>query len=95
MKLDWFDDPPKEPGDYWFYGEPYMGEMGGHYTGTVKPCNKLILVEVHRIINGLAAVGNGNFVPLRKWDGKNRGYLGKWANATLPEIPDLNDKEKE
>ena len=82
----WYDDPPQTPGYYWFYGEPHMGSMGGHYSGTVKPRYKLYLVEVHKISNGVIGVSNGQFISLRKWNinSMQEGVLGHWAQAKIP-----------
>lgn len=88
VKQPWFDDSPSEPGYYWFYGEPLMGEMGGHYNGTVEPEHKLYLVEVVAVRNGVLAVTRGHFMPLRKWDGVRRGFLGKWSHAVVPDAPE-------
>lgn len=85
--LEWFDDVPKEPGYYWFYGEPQWGSMGGHYTGAFQPKNRLMLVEVKKISNGVIAVGDGRFLRLHKWDEKSEGFLGRWAQVTIPLTP--------
>jgi hypothetical protein len=81
----WHADAPTKPGMYWFYGEPWMGEMGGHYTGTVKPEMRLSPVEIVRLSNGLIGMVSGQFMRLTKWDGKSPGYLGKWTIAVLPD----------
>ena len=85
----WYDDPPQIPGYYWFYGDPHMGSMGGHYSGTVKPDYRLCLVEVFAISNGVLGVSNGQFIPLNKWniESKTQGVVGKWAQAKIPTIP--------
>lgn len=84
-----YDDPPDQPGYYWFYGDPWMGQMGGHYAGTIDPDKRLMLVEVERIANGLLAISKGQFIPLTKWDGKQKGYEGKWMSAIIPDISTL------
>ncbi len=90
---EWFDDPPQEPGYYWFYGDPYMGEMGGHYNGTVDPEYGLQLVEIHEIANGVMGVSNGQFIPLEKWnpESRHKGVLGKWAQVIIPNINSFPD----
>tara|TARA_R110000868_G_scaffold14070_3_gene65605 strand:- start:1320 stop:1685 length:366 start_codon:yes stop_codon:yes gene_type:complete len=89
----WFDDAPTEPGYYWFYGEPWMGEMGGHYTGKVPPENRLMLVEIKQVTNGIVGISSGQFMNLRKWDGKQRGFFGKWTNAIVPDVNGLSPFE--
>lgn len=88
----WFDDPPKEPGYYWFYGDPRMGQMGGHYDGTIKPKKHLVLVEIKRISNGVVGIADGNFITLRKWNGKQQGCCGQWTFAVVPDIREFTDK---
>lgn len=82
----WHDDPPTEPGYYWFYGDPWMGQMGGHYAGTVGPENRLMLVEVQRVANGVVGVASGHFISLRKWDGRQAGCEGRWTAAIIPNV---------
>lgn len=88
---------PDHPGLYWFYGEPFMGEMGGHYNGTIKPDMDLHLITVVQTSNSLAAHCNGAFITLRRWNGKNRGVLGVFYEVTTPKIDDLTveDIQKE
>ena len=88
VQSEWFDDAPTQPGYYWLLGDPYMGEMGGHFTGVTKPEIRLQLVEVSRISNGLLAVCGGHFITLNKWDGKQKGFHGKWAQAVVPDVED-------
>jgi hypothetical protein len=83
----WTEDIPTEPGFYWFYGEPFMGEMGGHYDGTILPNNKLFIIKIHKNPSGLIAWTDGAFISLRKWDGKKRGVLGKWMPLPTPQLP--------
>jgi hypothetical protein len=87
VEQEWYETGPVEPGLYWFFGEPFMGDMGGHYSGTVKPEYRLYLVQVFQASNSLMATTVGTFVPLTKWDGKNKGYLGKWAQCHAPQPP--------
>jgi len=84
-KLEWFDEAPTEIGLYWFYGAE-MGGMGGHYDGTVKPEAKLKLISIRKISNGILAVTDGHFFELNKWDGKKAGWLGRWAQCTVPDV---------
>jgi len=88
VETEWFDEAPSEPGFYWLLGDPYMGSMGGHDAGTIEPENRLLLVEVCTVSNGLMAVANGNFMQLEKWyKGKRgEGWVGKWARAILPKV---------
>lgn len=83
---EWFDEAPVEPGYYWFFGDPWMGEMGGHYRGSVHPEYKLSLVSVFNVSNGLAAISDGHFFQLKRWDGKGKGWLGRWGRAVLPDV---------
>lgn len=80
----WYADAPSQPGYYWFYGEPFMGQMGGHYTGSVQPVICLHSVKLQLVGGKLMAVVDGQFMPLNKWDGSRVGYYGKWAVASLP-----------
>lgn len=91
VSAEWFDAPPKKPGWYWFFGDPYMGSMGGHYTGTVPPDNRLSLVRVDQIANGVLAVADGHAIPLRVWrpDKQIDGVLGKWCQAMVPDTAKL------
>lgn len=85
-EVDWFWHAPVEPGYYWFFGDQHMGECGGHFTGVVQPENRLCLVEVFKISNGIMAQSGGQFFNLHKWDGKVAGHLGRWAQATIPDV---------
>ena len=85
---DWTHKTPTEPGDYWFYGEPYMGSMGMHYEDSYKPDDLyLIRVKIRNISNGMIFIGDGNFMPSNKFNGKQEGHLGYWLKFDLPEIP--------
>lgn len=88
VDAEWHDDPPTEPGLYWFYGELFMGEMGGHYTGSVVPQFKLELVRIQQVSNGCVGTSNGHFVKMRKWDkdARKSGVLGKWAQVIVPSV---------
>jgi len=88
---DWSTEAPKEPGTYWFFGDPYMGSMGGHYKGTVKPDLELHLVNTHALANGTAFVCSGHFMPSHKWDGKREGWLGVWKRCVLPDTSYLSE----
>ena len=85
--MNWSEDPPQEPGRYWFYGEAWMGEMGEHFLPNYQPKYSLRMVEVHQASNALIAVVAGTFMPLKKWNGKTRGYLGFWQKIQEPELP--------
>ncbi len=86
---EWFDEAPVEPGYYWFFGDPWMGEMGGHFSGVTTPDYKLCLVHVWKIgaggSGGLAGVADGHFFNLKKWNGRGKGWLGRWGRAILPD----------
>jgi hypothetical protein len=75
VKPEWFDDAPTEPGYYWLVGDPYMGEMGGHFSGVTRPEIRLQFVEISRISNGLLAICGSSMIPLEKWvDGVLKHY---------------------
>jgi hypothetical protein len=87
----WSSSPPKEPGEYWFYGDPYKGQMGIDYRDAAPPVEpKMYLVQIRKIANGLMAVTEGQFVPLRKFNKAKHGdgYVGYWKEAILPDPPE-------
>ena len=57
MENEWTTYFPKEPGRYWFYGYMY-----GKISCGRKQNPELILVDVHRIVNGLSYIANGQFM---------------------------------
>lgn len=88
--LDWTQDYPTEPGHYWFYGDPYKGQMGQDFTENARINPQLSLVRIFQTSNSLMAVGDGQCFPSRKFDktsAYNTGYLGYWAKADIPEVP--------
>lgn len=91
----WTSECPREAGHYWFYGDPYKGQMGIDYRDDCPPIEpKMYLVEVIAISNGIMAVSEGNMIPLRKFNKENRGdgVIGYWKPAELPTPP--NDGEE-
>ncbi len=81
-----YDEAPDQPGLYWLYGDPHMGEMGGHYTGSVKPEYGLHLVRVVKVSNGVIGYTGTTIVSLTKWNGKNRGWVGVWYQVIIPDL---------
>jgi hypothetical protein len=88
--MKWSKEFPNKDGFFWFYGEPHMGQMGGHFKGTIRPNLKMCLVEIKKISNGFLAVMNGHHVPNTPFDKENKkpGFLGYWAKAELPKPPE-------
>ena len=76
---------------HWFYGDPLYGSMGMHYSQPVdREDLRLSLVEIHKISNDWMAVTNGHFMPTHKFNKKEKreGYLGYFAKADIPDIPE-------
>lgn len=92
--MSWTENAPTVPGHYWFFGDPWMGEMGGHYTGAVKPDMELHHVKILRVGQGVQAVVDGQFMPLNKWERVRPGYLGKWCPCVLPSMLRLDVRVK-
>ena len=89
-KKQWSKDFPDEPGFYWFYGDPFHGQMGMDFQTPKKPVDaKMQLVEVAEISNGLIAIAAGHFFPSNPFDIKKirAGYLGYFMKADMPEPP--------
>ena len=89
---DWSNDAPTEPGRYWFYGEPFFGQMGRDFENNSILNPKLYYVEVQRLSNGLIGVVSGQFCPLKKFDKskRNAGYVGYWKKSDNIELPTDN-----
>lgn len=85
---EWTTDIPTEEGHYWFYGD-IVGGMGSHFTDDFKPEPEFIHVQVSKITNGMIFVGQGRFLPDRKFDKKIRkeGVIGYWKKIDH-EIPE-------
>ena len=79
---DWFTEPPRTPGYYWFYGTPYITALRPGYAGC--GVGRLMLVEVTEGPNGVHGHSGGTPVLLKKWDGKTGGSQGVWSAATVP-----------
>jgi len=78
----WFEEWPKEPGNYWFYG----------YTSRWIKDPELHLVQVRLSGNILPVpmyITDGRFVY------ESDGAQGLWQPATLPELPILNKRQGE
>jgi len=90
----WSTTPPTEPGRYWFYGDPWLGDMGSDfrddYHGPDESHRKMHAVEVVEISNGILAVANGNFMSLDTFNKKHNGHLGYWQRAIVPPPPPWN-----
>jgi len=95
-KMSWSEQIPKEVGFYWFYGDPFHGEMGQNYFDDSPPIEtKMYLVEIFKVSNGLMATTVGQIIKLRKFSKINKqpGVVGYWQPAGLPVPPSgvLND----
>ncbi len=90
----WSTEPPTEPGRYWFYGDPWLGDMGSDfrddYAGPDEKHRKLHSVEICAISNGVIAVCDGNFMSLTTFAKKRNGHLGYWQRAATPAPPPWN-----
>lgn len=89
MPDDWTSSAPTKKGSYWFYGDECFGSMGGHFTGSIPPRLELHYVTVRAISNGMMAVTNGRFMPMRPFDPSVRreGYVGVWQPVQMPSLP--------
>ena len=89
---EWTEEAPTEPGMYWFYGDYCVGSMGQDYFDDFEPDNRMELVEVFEISNGMMADTRGKFMSLKKFDKNKRkeGHVGKWMPAILPNPPQFN-----
>lgn len=88
--MKWTNKFPTKPGKYWFYGESHMGSMGIDYTDKAEIEPKMYLIDIWEISNGLLGICEGQFMSSTQFD-KNKqkeGYLGYFAKAELPEIPE-------
>jgi len=93
----WLTDFPNKEGNYWFYGNPFLGSMGIDFRDDSPPVEpKMYFVEVIAISNGLSLMGitSGQIITLRKFTKlqSHEGYVGYWLKADVPSLP--LDKEK-
>lgn len=87
----WTPDFPEEPGQYWFYGDQYQGQMGCHFWDDAQPIEaKMQLIEVFAVSNGIMGKCDGQFFPATKFNkaAHKQGYVGYFSKATLPDAPD-------
>ena len=86
----WTTEASNMPGFYWFYGNPYLGQMGIDFRDNAPPIiPKMDLIEVHPLSTGKIGATEGQFVYLRKFDKSiiKQGYIGYWKQAELPTAP--------
>lgn len=87
---NWTTDIPTEPGTYWFYGDEHAGQCGGDFQPGHKFDQRLSLVYVNKISNGLMAHSSGAFITLSKFNPSNMrsvGVVGYWKKCPMPEAP--------
>lgn len=86
----WSSDPPDSEGLWWILGDEEFGTMGGNYTGSIPPEERLRVVDVTQsgATHFYGACG-GRFISLTPFDEEKRkpGYVGVWKKVTLPELP--------
>jgi len=84
VELEWCNEYPVENGNYWFYGDPYMGQMGADYKPGCIPDVKLYYVKVRKM-----AVCDGQFMTKHKfnYDKQQKGWCGYWAIVIDPIVP--------
>lgn len=89
--MEWFNNPPTEPGNYWFFGDLHYGTMGCHFFDPPKlPDQRMSLVTIRKTGGeSLMAVADGHFVSLNCFirEKHRQGYVGYWKSAELPEPP--------
>lgn len=87
-KKGWSTKFPVKAGMYWFYGDPYQGQMGMDFQENTAEA-KMYLVAVRKVVNGFIATTDGQFVPTTQFDRtrQRNGYVGYWMEATLPKAP--------
>jgi len=87
---EWCSEFPAKEGRYWFYGDPYFGNMRSDFKDDPEIDMRLYLIDVRKISNGWMCVTDGQFIPTNmfKKGVRKPGYLGFWRNAVLPTIPE-------
>lgn len=87
---EWSEEFPTEPGNYWFYGNPWFGSMGCDYFDDAKPDMRMYLVRVHQTGNSVLGTTEGQIFYRQKFNKEKhqQGYIGKFAKADVPEPPD-------
>ena len=73
--MDWFDEPPTEPGYYWFYGVTWRADF-------LEDRPHLAFSYVRRLPNSLLYVVDGEF--RNPYDQYFSGY---WQRIPDPELP--------
>lgn len=87
-KLIWSNEFPKDSGNYWFYGDPYRGQMGKDFLEKTKvEENNIKLYYVK--ISGNFATCDGQLWKITKFNKEKikAGYLGYWAKVELTKPP--------
>lgn len=76
---EWTTQWPTEPGDYWFYGYRYQRDI---LDTDRKPA--LILIEVIKVRNSIATIGNGEFMF------ENETVHAHFSPFTPPSLPEID-----
>lgn len=87
-ELIWSNEFPTESGNYWFYGDPYRGQMGkDFFEGAEIEKNNIRLYYVN--IKGSFAICDGHLWKVTKFNKEKikAGYLGYWAKVESIKLP--------
>ena len=85
---EWSNEFPSEEGVYWFYGDPFHGQLSCDFeNSSIEP--NLYYVQVKQISNGLIAVASGQFMSSHKFNKEQRrsGYVGYWKKFEQIQLP--------
>lgn len=84
----WSTDIPTEAGNYWFYGNPYKGQMGSDYKKNPDRV-KLYYVEVQVNFKNTLIITEGQIVSARKFDASRNanGVVGYFKKVEPVEVP--------
>ena len=86
----WLNEFPKEPGNYWFYGDLFYGSMGCDYKDDHPPIEqRLYYVKVRRTSNSMIGTADGQIIFSAKFnqDTRKSGFLGYWKPADIIQPP--------
>ena len=86
---EWENTAPDTEGFYWLYGDPDFGTMGGNYTGVYPLEEKLHIVQINTIGDGLVGVCGGQIIFLQPFNEADRipGWVGQWMKIEVPRPP--------
>jgi hypothetical protein len=73
--MEWIEEWPTEPGNYWFYGWTWCDKNYENVTGTQPKCE---LIEVFPTSSGVIRILRGQFMY------KSERHIGLWAKAETP-----------